>query len=73
MGYIQFVKKCKYCFKNLLLLVELALALVGIKAYVEEVFPFVNALKTIRKNQFIIETVKESLLIKTYFPGVLLH
>jgi hypothetical protein len=56
-------------FKNLLLLVKLALALVGINAYVEEVFPFVNALKTIKKNQFIIETVKESLLIKTYFPG----
>lgn len=49
---------------------ELALALVGINAYVEEVFPFVNELKTIKKNQFIVETVKESLLIKTYFPEV---
>jgi len=50
--------------------VELALALLGINAYVEEVFPFVNTLKTIKKNQFIVETVKESLLIKTYFQEV---
>jgi len=40
-------------FKNLLLLVELALALLGINAHGEEVFPFVKALKTIKKNQFI--------------------
>ena len=49
---------------------ELALALVGINAYVEEVFPFVNALKTIKTNPFIVETVKKSLLIKTYFSEV---
>lgn len=60
-------------FKNLLLLVELALTLVRINAYVEEVFPFVNALETIKKNQFIVETVKESLFIKTCFPEVFLH
>jgi len=60
-------------FENLLLLVELALALVGINGYVKEVFPCLNALKTIKKNQFIVETVTESLLIKTYFPEVLLH
>jgi len=54
-------------FKNLLLLVELPLALLEINANVEEVFPFVDAIKTIKKNQFIVETVKEILLIKDLF------
>ena len=60
------LKNENIAFKNLLLLVELALALLGINADVEEV----KALKTIEKNQFKVETVRESLLIKTYFTEV---
>jgi len=50
--------------------VELALALLGINAYVEEVFAFVNALKTIKKKLFTVETVREILLLKFHFPEV---
>jgi hypothetical protein len=68
MGHMQFVKNLNTAFKNVLLLVELALALLGISAYIEEVFAFVNALKTIKKKLFTVETVREILLLKIYFP-----
>jgi hypothetical protein len=51
-GCIQFLKNGNISFKNLLLLVELAFALLGINAEVEKVFSFVNTLWTIEKNQF---------------------
>jgi hypothetical protein len=70
-GYIQFLKNENISFKNLLLLVELAWALLGISAKVEKVFSFVNALWTIEKNRFDVETVGGSLLIKARFQKFL--